>query len=284
MRRTTASESRCLGKGICTRMPCTAGSAFSRSTISINSVCVIEAGRRMVSPFIPSSMHVRSLAPTYTALAASSPTRATVSPGVMPRALSAETRDATSTFTLSASAVPSMMLLFSADAAVPLPSKVYRPRFANEYHFDLPRILQFRFDAPCNFFGHRGHAHVIDVVGKNDDAHLASGLDREDLFHALVARRDLLEAFESLHVRLERLAPRTGSRSGDRVGRLDENGDLALVRHVVVMGGDAVHDERVLAVLGCHLHAKLNVRPLVLVGEYLADVVEQCAAACHGDV
>src|SRR5262245_61784186 len=156
--------------------------------MSISSAWLMEAGRRMVSPLMPSSMHVRSLEPTYTALAGSSPTRTTVSPGVTPRALSAATRDATSAFTASASAAPSMMLVFSVDAAAPLPRKVYRPRFANEYHFDLPRILQFRLDPARDLLGHRGHAHVVHVVRQHDHAHLAARLNREDLLDALVAR------------------------------------------------------------------------------------------------
>ena len=50
------------------------------------------------------------------------------------------------------------------------------------------------------------------------------------------------------------------------------------MRHVVVVRGDAVHDERILAVLRGHLDAELHVGALVLVREHLADVVEQRAA------
>ncbi len=48
--------------------------------------------------------------------------------------------------------------------------------------------------------------------------------------------------------------------------------------------GDAVHDHRILAVLRGHLHAELHVRPLVLVREHLADVVQQRAAPRHGRI
>src|SRR4029079_8795474 len=177
-----------------------------------------------------------------------------------------------------------MMLLFSADTPVPLPRKVYRPRFTNEYHFDLPRILQFRLDPPRDLFGHRRHAHVVHVIRQHDHAHFTPRLDGEDLLNALVARRDLLEALETLHVRLERLAARAGPRAGNGVGGLNEHRDFALVRDVVVVRGDAVHDERVLAVFGRDLHAELYLLALVFMREDLAPVVYQRATALHVDV
>src|SRR5215212_8010323 len=99
-------------------------------------------------------MHVRSLEPTYTALAGSSPTRTTVSPGVTPRALSSATLVATSALTSSAIAVPSSRRS-SADCAVWSASKVHRPRLADQHHFNLSRILKFSLDAPSDLLGHR---------------------------------------------------------------------------------------------------------------------------------
>src|SRR5512143_18172 len=221
MRRTTASALMCFGSGICTRMPWTAESPLSRSTIAISSSCEIVAGLRIVSPCIPSSMHVRSLDPTYTALAGSSPTSTTESPGVTPRALSASTRAATSDLIRPASAAPSINV--PAAASVESARKVHRPCLANEHDFDLHPVLQLRFDASRDFFRHRRHPHVVHVVRQYDHAHLSACLDGEHLFHSLVARRDLLEAFQPLDVRLERLAARAGTRAGHGVGRLDEH-------------------------------------------------------------
>src|SRR5947207_3019183 len=131
--------------------------------IAMRSCCVIVAGLRIVSPRMPSSMHVRSFAPTYTALAGSSPTRTTVSPGVTPRDCNAATRAATSDVTRAASCAPSMIVSS-------LTGKVHRPRLANQHHFDLSRILQLGFDASGNLFGHGRHANVVHVLGQDDDA------------------------------------------------------------------------------------------------------------------
>src|SRR5437588_6186382 len=50
------------------------------------------------------------------------------------------------------------------------------------------------------------------------------------------------------------------------------------------MRGNAIDDGRILAVLGCHFDAELHVRAVVLVGQHLADVVEQRTALGEMDV
>src|SRR5712692_4809550 len=80
---------------------------------------------------------------------------------------------------------------------------------------------------------------------------------------------------EPLDVRLERLAPRPGARARDGVGGLDDHADRRLVRHVIVMGGDAVDDGGMLAVLGGDVDADLDMGAVVLVREHLPDVVQQ---------
>src|SRR3954470_15909042 len=116
----------------------------------------------------------------------------------MPRAFSASTRFFTSAVTRSAMIVPSIRsAVFDASA-----SKFHRPRFANEHNLDLPRILQLRFYATRDFLGERCHADVIDLFRSDDDADFATGLNREHLVHALVARGDSLQTFEPLDVGL----------------------------------------------------------------------------------
>src|SRR5262245_14218222 len=280
MRRITASAFMCFGNGICTRMPWTRSSALSRSTISRSSSWLIVAGRRIVSPCIPSSLQVRSFAPTYTALAGSSPTSTTDNPGVMPRAFNTATFAATSTFTCSASLVPWM--IFS--SIVASASKVHRPGFPNEHNLDLPWILQLGLDPACDLLRHRRHAHVVDVIGDNDDANFAPCLNGKHLVHAFVAGRNLLEALETFDVRLERFAAGTRARARDGVCRLDENGHLALVRNVVMVRGNAVHHERIFAVFRGDFDAQLDVGALMFVRQDLSDVVQQRSAARHVDV
>src|SRR5688500_4530020 len=176
---------------------------------------------------MPASSHAFPFDFTYTALAGSSPTSTTARPGRTPSETSFAVPTATSSRSSRAIAFPS-----SSSAG-----KVHRSRLAYQHDLDLPRVLQLRLDPPRDLLRHRPHAHVVPVVGGYDHANLAAGLDGEHLLHSLVARRDLLQPLEPLHISLERFAPRAGARAGDRVRRLHQHRDLALVRHVVVVRG-----------------------------------------------
>src|SRR5436190_2774602 len=227
---------------------------------------------------MPASAHAFPFDATYTALAGSSPTSTTVSPGVTPRAFSTFTSSATRSRTRRAISRPSIT------TAVVSARKIHRPRLADRHDLDLAGVLQLGLDAPRDLFGERAHAHVVDVVRRDDDAHLAACLDGKDLLHALIAGRDLLQPLETFHVRLECFAPRARPRAADGVGRLHEHRDLALVRHIVMVRRDAVHHHRILPVLRRDLDAELHVCAFVLVREDLADVVQQRAAFGHGEV
>src|SRR5687768_17265730 len=56
------------------------------------------------------------------------------------------------------------------------------------------------------------------------------------------------------------------------------------MRHVVVMGCDAIDDHRILAIASGHLHAELDVCALVLVCENLSHVMQQGAATRESHV
>src|SRR5438093_1280577 len=87
------------------------------------------------------------------------------------------------------------------------------------------------------------------------------------------------EVLEPLDVALEHLAPRPGTGPGERVGGVDERRQDGLRAHLLVVGRDGVHDLRRLAVLAGDLAADDRVRSFHLVGERLADVVQQRGAA-----
>src|SRR5688500_6167349 len=242
----------------------------------------------MVSPRMPASLHAFALDRTYTALAGSSSTRTTDKPGTTPFSFSRATSSATSSRTRRPIATPSMSVADRSVVTAPAISvsacKVHRPRFSDHYDLDLTGVLQLRLDATRNFLGKRRHADVVHVVGRHEHPDLSACLNREHLLHPAVARRDPLEPLETLHVGLEGLAPGTGPRARDGVGGLDEHGDLTLVRDIVVMRGNAVHDERMFAVLRRDLDAELHVRAFVFVREHLADVVQERASLRHRDV
>src|SRR5260221_424739 len=284
----TGRGSMSFGSGICRRMPCTVVPRLSRSTTASSSAGVVAVGSTMVPPAIPASRDAFSFAPTYTALAGALPTSTTLSPGVTPRAPSACTSAATSARMSAASAVPSIRRArvgaSRSLAGAASTRKVHRPRFADEHDLDLSGILKLRLDTPSDLLGQRRHAAIVDVVRDDDDTNLAAGLNGKHALDTAVARRNTLESLEALHVGLEGFAPRAGPRSRDGVGSLHEHRHLALVRHVIVVGRDAIHHERVLTVLRGHLDAELHMRALVLVREHLADVVQQRPALRHGHV
>src|SRR5262245_59821142 len=125
----------------------------------------------------------------------------TVRPGVMPLALSSAVSFATSARTAFATATPSMTVAVFASA-----SKVHRPRLSDDNNLALTRVLQLGFNATRDFVVERCHSHVVDIFRRDEYAHFASSLDRVNLVHAAIARRDLLDSLESLDVGLERFA------------------------------------------------------------------------------
>ena len=91
---------------------------------------------------MPASSAAFDFALVYTALAGSSPTITTASPGLRPSRASFFARSATSA-----------RILF----AIPRPSissagKVHCSRLPDQHHFDLARILKLRLDAAGDLF------------------------------------------------------------------------------------------------------------------------------------
>src|SRR5688572_14191840 len=176
MRFSTASASSCFGSGICTRIPCTLPSALSRFTTAFSSACDVDAGIRIVSPRMPASSHAAALLRTYTALAGSSPTSTTERPGTTPLAPRAFTCSAIRARTLAATAFPSISVPRSDMETVELAGIVHRARLPDCHDLDLSGILQLGLDATSDLLGQRAHANIVDVVRRDDDAHLATRL------------------------------------------------------------------------------------------------------------
>src|SRR3989454_542209 len=211
---------------------------------------------------------------TYVVDAGLSPTRTAARPGVIPRERSRRISPRSSARIASPTAAPSMSLA----------GKIHRAGLADHHHLDLAGVLELALDLARDLLGKLARLAVVDRVRGHHNAHFPARLDREHLFHARELARDLLQLGEPLDVRLERLAARSRPRAGHGVGRLHDHADRRLVGYVVVMRGNAIDDGRVLAVLGGDFHAQLDVRAVVLVGEHLADVVQQGATLRELDV
>ena len=85
----------------------------------------------------------------------------------------------------------------------------------------------------------RAGGQVVDLLGPDEDADLAAGLDRERLLDAAEALGDRLQVLEALDVRVHRFAAGARARRADRVGDLDDRRLEAGVLDFLVVGGDA---------------------------------------------
>src|SRR5439155_2500331 len=235
---------------------------------SSSSASVVSGLSRIVSWYRPASSHAFPFMRTYVVDAALSPTRTAARPGVIPRERSRRISPRSSARIASPTAAPSMSLA----------GKIHRAGLADHHHLDLAGILELALDFAGDLLGQLARLAIVDRVRSHDHAHLAARLDGEHLFDARELAGDLLQLGEPLDIRFERLAPGSRPGAGHGVGRLHDHADRRLMGDVVVMGGNAVDDRRVLAVLGGHFHAQLYVRAVVLMCEHLADVVQQRAA------
>src|SRR5688572_13744265 len=101
----------------------------------------------------------------------------TVNPGVMPFAFNSAVSFATSARTAFAIATPSMSTappdvcssgLWPVASGLASARKIHRPRFSDDNHLDLTRILQLGLDTPRNFVRQRRHARVVDVFRRHE--------------------------------------------------------------------------------------------------------------------
>src|SRR5918992_1302373 len=155
---------------------------------------------------------------------------------------------------------------------------------ANHGDLDLPRVLELLLDPLGHVAGQDLGGDVVDVLGLDHDPDLAAGLHGEDLVDTRVAAGDLLETLQALDVGLERLPPGAGAAAGDGVGGLGQHRLDGALLDLAVVGLDGVDDLGPLLEPAGQLGSDDGVRTLDLVGERLADVVQEPAALGQGDV
>src|SRR5207247_1406488 len=109
---------------------------------------------------------------------------------------------------------------------------------------ELPGVGHFLFDLARHVARQQGRLIVRHGSRVDDDADLAARLNGEGFLDPPERVADALEVLEPLHVALEHLAPRPGTRPGERVGRIDQRRQDGLGAHLLVMRRDGVHDLR----------------------------------------
>src|SRR5438552_8034262 len=150
-----------------------------------------------------------------------------------------------------------------------------RPTLPDHRHLDLARVLELVFDLAGDLVREQDRLVVVDLLRLHDPPDLATGLERVDLLDAAVVAGQLLEGLEALDVVLEALAASAGTRGRDRVGRDQQHRFDGLWLHLVVMRLDRVHDSVALAVAPRELGRDRGVRALDLVGQRLAEIVQE---------
>src|SRR5438093_13063834 len=109
----------------------------------------------------------------------------------------------------SALAVPPRQVAFAVPATAARRAPVQKIQSAGDFgdagladhgDADLAGVGEFLFDLLGHVAGQDGGGDVVDVLGADHDPDLAAGLHREDLLHAGLAGRDLLDTFQALDV------------------------------------------------------------------------------------
>src|SRR6185295_8096814 len=159
----------------------------------------------------------------------------------------------------------------------PLLGVLHGARLADDRDLDLARVGQLLLDLLDDVASESAGRQVVDLLRPDEDAHLATGLDRERALDPTEALGDRLQVLEALDVRVHRFAPGARSRGADRVRDLDDGRLEAGVLHFLVVGRDRVDDlGREVVALGDR-GTDGRMRALDLVVNGFADVVEQAA-------
>src|SRR5579875_1337833 len=148
-------------------------------------------------------------------------------------------------------------------------------RLADHRHLDLAGIGHLLLDLARDIPGEQPRLLVGNRARIDDDAHLPACLDGEGLLDPAERVADPFEVLEALGVALEDLPTGSGAGPRERIGRIDQRGEDRLGLHLLVMRRDRVHDLRRLPVLARDLAPDDRMRALDLVGERLADIVEE---------
>src|SRR5687767_2998571 len=86
------------------------------------------------------------------------------------------------------------------------------PRFANDRHLDLPRVVECVLDALDDVAVETPRGVLVYLVGLDHDADLAPRLKGVRLLHTLEAERHIFQRLDALDVVVHVFAPRTRSR------------------------------------------------------------------------
>src|SRR5690606_37488911 len=158
-------------------------------------------------------------------------------------------------------------------------SVVHYPGFADDYDFDLARVLNLLLDLLDDVLHQEVGLAIVDLIRLDHDADFPAGLDGVGLFHAFEGIRYLFQGAETLDVRLQGLPPGPGPGGAQGVGGGDQHRFDGFRLIVAVVARHGVHHFRRLAVLLQQFDADGQVAAFHLVVHSLANIMEQSGPA-----
>src|SRR5579875_3805213 len=157
-----------------------------------------------------------------------------------------------------------------------LPGIVNGARLAYHTDLDLAGVVKALLDLVGDLAGQAIGAVLIDLIGLDDDPHLAPSLNGKGLLDAGERVGDALQGFEALEIEIDSLAPRPRPGSRDGIGGLDDGGLQALRFHLAgVMSYHRMNNLGRLAKTTRNLATNDGMWPLDLLINGLADVMQQ---------
>src|SRR5579872_4731560 len=156
--------------------------------------------------------------------------------------------------------------------------------FADHHHLDLAGVLERLLDLADDVACHASRSQIVHILGLDDDADLAAGLDREALVDPVERVGDILERLEPFYITLERVAASSRPGAGNGVGSLHQESLDGLRLFLEVVSGDGMHHLGRLTEPFGDVGADESVGPLDLMRDALAEIVQQPGATRHVDV
>ena len=152
---------------------------------------------------------------------------------------------------------------------------LHGPHLADNIHFDLARIFEFRLYAISDLARQLKSAEIIYFFGHHEYPEFPACRNGIGGLHARETRRDLFKVAEPFDVVLYRAAPGSRPRRGQDIRRRDHIGLRPRVWIILVMRLHRPNHLFALIIFPEDLDAKLDVRSLDLMVDGFADVVEQ---------
>ncbi len=120
-----------------------------------------------------------------------------------------------------------------------------RPRFADDRHLDLARVLHRVLDLLGDGFAQLNRGQIVDRFRLDHHANFTSGLNGISFFHTRLRFGNVFQIVHPAQECFDILTPRAWPRTGNGVGHFHDDGLQALLVHRMMMGSDGIQHFRI---------------------------------------